>query len=53
MIGMTYPQPDNPKAGDVFFDAINKMWRVFNGLTWVEVNLQEHKCKLDDESIQE
>jgi len=51
--GMTYPQPDNPKAGDTFFDHMNNMWRVFNGMTWVEVNLQEHKCNLDEESIQE
>tara|TARA_R100000781_G_scaffold92464_2_gene57332 strand:- start:168 stop:383 length:216 start_codon:yes stop_codon:yes gene_type:complete len=51
--GMTYPQPDNPKPGDTFFDHMNNMWRVFNGLTWVEVNLQEHKCNLDEESIQE
>ena len=51
--GMTYPQPDNPKAGDTLFDPVNKMWRVFNGMTWVEVNLQEHKCNLDEESIQE
>ena len=51
--GMTYPQPDNPKDGDIFFDHINNMWRVFNGMTWVEVNLQEHICKLNEEPIQE
>ena len=50
---MTYPQPDNPKAGDIFFDHMNNMWRVFNGMTWVEVNLKEHKCNLDEEPIQE
>jgi len=53
MIGMTYPQPENPKAGDTFLDPVNNMWRVFNGITWVDVSLKEHKCNLDEESIQE
>jgi|TARA_Y100000289_G_scaffold8107_1_gene7171 G:T/U-mismatch repair DNA glycosylase len=53
MIGMTYPQPENPKTGDMFLDPVNNMWRVFNGITWVDVSLKEHKCNLDDKSIQE
>jgi hypothetical protein len=53
MIGMTNLQPKNPKTGDMFFDLINNMWRVFNGATWVEVDLQEHKCNIDEEPIQE
>ena len=48
-----YKIPDNPKAGDIYFDPINEMWRVFNGRTWVDVNLREHKCNLDEESIQD
>tara|TARA_R100000664_G_C2706484_1_gene104862 strand:- start:386 stop:535 length:150 start_codon:yes stop_codon:yes gene_type:complete len=46
-----YKMPDNPKAGATYFDPINKMWRVYNGKTWVDVNLREHKCNLDEESI--
>ena len=48
-----YKTPDNPKAGDTYFDPINEMWRVYNGKTWVDVNLREHKCNLDEESIQD
>jgi len=46
-----YKIPDNPKAGDIYFDPINEMWRVFNGKTWVDVNLREHKCSLSLEQI--
>ena len=53
MIGMTYRQPENPKAGDTFLDPVNNIWRVFNGITWVDVSLKEHKCNTDEESIQE
>ena len=53
MIGMTYLQPENPKTGDTFLDPVNNMWRVFNGITWVDVSLKKHKCNLDEESIQE
>jgi hypothetical protein len=53
MIGMTYRQPENPKAGDTFLDPVNNIWRVFNGITWVDVSLKEYKCNTDEESIQE
>lgn len=47
--GMTNEKPDKPKAGDMFLDPVNKMWRVYNGKTWVDVNLRKHKCNLDEE----
>ena len=48
-----YHLPDNPKAGAIYFDPINDIWRVYNGKTWVDVSLQQHKCNLDEESIQD
>ena len=48
-----YHLPDDPKPGAIYFDPINEMWRAFNGKTWVDVSLKEHKCNLDEEPIQE
>ena len=56
-IGMTnyslFNYPPNPKAGTTTFNTSKKMWEVFNGACWVEVNLREHKCKLDEKPIQD
>ena len=48
-----YHLPDHPKAGAIYFDPINDLWRVYNGKTWVDVSLQQHKCNLNEESIQD
>ncbi len=45
--------PPNPKAGATTFNTSKKMWEVFNGVCWVEVNLREHNCKLDEKHIQD
>ena len=43
----------NPKAGCLMFDDYKRMWIVFNGKEWVEVDLKEHKCNLNEKSVQE
>ena len=49
----SYPLPINPKEGCLMFDDYRKMWIVFNGKQWVDVDLQEHKCNLNEKSVQE
>jgi len=44
----SYPLPPNPDIGCVVFDDHRNMWIVFNGKEWVEVNLKEHKCNLNE-----
>ena len=54
LIGMpSFPLPPNPKTGCVMFDDFRRMWIVFNGKEWVDVNLKEHNCSLNEKSIQE
>ena len=54
LIGMpSFPLPPNPKTGCVMFDDYRRMWIVFNGKQWVDVDLQEHKCNLNEKSVQE
>ena len=54
MNGMpSYPLPPNPKEGCLIFDDHREVWIVFNGKEWVDVNLKEHKCNLNEESIQD
>ena len=48
-----FPFPPNPKTGCVMFDYYRRMWIVFNGKEWVDVNLKEHNCSLNEKSIQE
>ena len=43
----------NPKAGCLMFDDYKRMWIVFNGENWIEVDLKEHKCNLNEKSVQE
>ena len=33
------------------FDDYRRMWIVFNGKQWVDVDLREHKCELSVEEI--
>jgi hypothetical protein len=49
----SYPLPPNPKEGCLMFDDYRRMWIVFNGKKWVDVDLQEHKCNLNEKSVQE
>ena len=49
----SFPLPPNPDIGCVMFDDYRNMWIVFNGKEWVDVNLKEHKCNLNEEPIQE
>ena len=49
----SYPLPPNPKEGCLMFDDYRRMWIVFNGKQWVDVDLQEHKCNLNEKSVQE
>ena len=54
MNGMpSYPLPPNPKEGCLIFDDHRGVWIVFNGKDWVDVILNEHKCNLNEESIQD
>ena len=54
VIGMpSYPLPPNPKVGCLMFDDYKRMWIVFNGEEWIEVDLKEHKCNLNEKSVQE
>ena len=39
-----------PKAGQIEFDKERKMWVVFNGAYWVDVDLKEHKCNFKNET---
>ena len=34
-------------------DDYRNMWIVFTGKKWVDVNLKDHKCNLNEESIQD
>ena len=43
----SYPLPPNPKEGCLMFDDYRRMWIVFNGKEWVDVNLKEHNCNLN------
>ena len=49
----SFPLPPNPKEGCLIFDDHREMWIVFNGKEWVDVNLKEHRCNLNEESIQD
>ena len=49
----SFPLPPNPKEGCLIFDDHRNMWIVFNGKEWVDVNLKEHKCNLNEEPIQD
>ena len=49
----SFPLPPNPKEGCLIFDDHREMWIVFNGNEWVDVNLKEHRCNLNEESIQD
>ena len=49
----SFPLPPNPKEGCLIFDDHRNMWIVFNGKQWVDVNLKEHKCNLNEEPIQD
>ena len=49
----SYPLPPNPKEGCLMFDDQRMMWIVFNGKEWVDVNLKEHNCSLNEKPIQE
>ena len=49
----SFPLPPNPDIGCVMFDDYRNMWIVFNGEEWVDVNLKEHKCNLNEKSVQE
>ena len=49
----SFPLPPNPKEGCLMFDDYRMMWIVFNGKEWVDVNLKEHNCSLNEEPIQE
>lgn len=44
----SFPLPPNPKEGCLMFDDYRMMWIVFNGKEWVDVNLKEHKCNLNE-----
>ena len=44
----SYPLPPNPDIGCVVFDDHRNMWIVFTGKEWVDVNLKEHKCNLNE-----
>ena len=53
-IGMpSFPLPPNPNIGCVMFDDYRNMWIVFNGKEWVDVNLKEHNCTLNEKPIQD
>ena len=53
-LGMpSFPLPPDPKIGCVMFDDYRKMWIVFNGKEWVDVNLKEHNCSLNEKRIQD
>ena len=53
-IGMpSFPLPPNPDIGCVMFDDYRNMWIVFNGKEWVDVNLKEHNCTLNEKPIQD
>ena len=53
-LGMpSFPLPPDPKIGCVMFDDYRKMWIVFNGKEWVDINLKEHKCSLNEKRIQD
>ena len=39
-----------PKAGQIEFDKERKMWVVYNGAYWVDVDLKEHKCNFKNET---
>ena len=39
--------PKNPKAGDLFFDPVNDIWKVYTGKIWTISNFKEHKCSID------
>ncbi len=54
ILGMpSFPLPLNPKTGCVMFDDYRGMWIVFNGKDWVDINLKEHKCSLNEKSVQD
>ncbi len=40
-IEMLYEEPDNPTAGDVYFDRITDTIRVFDGSSWVDVKRKD------------
>ena len=49
-----YPYPLNPKVGSVIYNYYKRVCMVWNGNEWVDVILNEHRCKLDNEkSVQE
>ena len=49
----SFPLPPNPDIGCVMFDDYRNMWIVFNGKEWVDVNLKEHNCTLNEKPIQD
>ena len=54
-LGMpSYPLPPDPKLGCTIYDDYKRVWVVWNGSEWVDVVLNEHRCKLDnEESVQD
>ena len=50
-LGMpSYPLPPNPKLGCTIYDDYKRVWVVWNGTEWVDIILNEHRCKLDGET---
>ena len=49
-LGMpSYPLPPTPKLGCTIYDDYKRVWVVWNGSEWVDIVLNEHRCKLDNE----
>ena len=50
----SFPLPPNPKLGCTIYDDYKRVWVVWNGSEWVDIVLNEHRCKLDnEESVQD
>ena len=44
-------EEEQPKAGQIEFDIKRKLWIVYNGKEWVEVDLKKHRCNFNDENM--
>ena len=45
----SFPLPPNPKLGCTIYDDYKRVWGVWNGSEWVDIVLNEHRCKLNNE----